>query len=145
MLSLLCMLNAFRHPDVRAKQSAWLVACAALSVLAMDEYFGAHEFVERTQDIDDDHFKVVLWLMTAGVLSFICLAERVFRRITYTLLTGYGFHSLYILVEVGDGDYFRLPFASVHQLKYAEELFELLFLSLYWLGLVTLYLRTAEK
>lgn len=144
MMSLLCMLCALAHPEVMPRQWAWLLACVALSVLAMDEFFAAHEFVERTEGIDDDHFKVTLWVMTAGVLWLICRAENAPRRIVCTFIVGYIFHSLYILVETGDGNYFRLPLVPIRQLKYSEEVFELLFLSSYWMGLVMLRLRQSR-
>lgn len=56
------------------------------------------------------------------------------------IFTGYLFHSLYILVELGDGEFFRIPFLSIHLLKWSEEFFELFFLASYLLAFVLIHM-----
>ncbi len=56
------------------------------------------------------------------------------------IFTGYLFHSLYIVVELGDGEFFRIPFLSIRLLKWSEEFFELFFLASYLLAFVLIHM-----
>jgi len=140
MLSLTCMLIASHDTSSRFKIIFWMMSCAALFVLAIDERFAFHERPERLGLFNDDYFKVILWFGTALVFRHIFHLTNPSHMVRCALIIGYLFHSLYILVEIGDGDFFRLPFVSSHSLKWSEELFELFFLSSYLISFVLIHL-----
>ena len=74
---------------------------------------------------------------TAVVLVFIarCYGRRR-SAVTRALSIGYLLRSLYLLLDVGDGDLFRIPLPlSLQVIKAAEEFFELAFLSAYLVGI----------
>lgn len=116
------------------------MSCAALSVLAMDEIFAFHERPEQQGLFNDDYFKVICWLATAFVFRLVFRMEEPSLTARRAIFTGYLFHSLYILVELGDGEFFRIPFLSVHLLKWSEEFFELFFLASYLLAFVLIHM-----
>jgi hypothetical protein len=116
----------------------WLVFTAAVSALAIDEIVELHERTEPA--FNDDWVKVLMWLATPFVLYYIAKLERASRDSLIAMVTGYVFHSAYLLVEIGDGALFTLPIA-IDTLKWAEELFELLFLASYTFALWILLLR----
>lgn len=88
---------------------------------------------------DDDHIKVAAWVAAAIALSVLRRVERLPRLSAGLLGLGYFFQSMYTLVDIGDGDYFRLPWFSNFTLFWAEELFELFSLTSYMLGFLFLY------
>ncbi len=140
MLSLVCLLIANQYLRSRWKLGFWLAACAALAVLAMDEIFSFHE---RTDAVvgDDDYFKTVSWLLAGLVLYGICRMEAPPRRARRALGLGYVLHSLYIVADIGDGDYFQMPLVSIPRLRWSEEFLELFFLAAYLVGFILLYGR----
>jgi hypothetical protein len=87
------------------------MSCAALFVLAMDEIFQFHERTEKLELFDDDYLKVIYWLATAFVFRLVFRMEEPSLTARCAILTGYLFHSLYILVELGDGGFFRIPYS----------------------------------
>lgn len=139
MLSLVCLLSANKYSSSRWRSMFWLISCAALAALAIDEIFAFHERPEQLGYINDDHFKVVSWLAAAIVLFLILRMEAPSLIARCAIFTGYLFHSLYIFVEIGDGDYFRLPLVSRTILKWLEEFFELFFLASYLIGFILIY------
>lgn len=139
MLSLTCLLIACHYTSSRSRLIFWLMSCAALFVLAMDETFAFHERPQQLGLFDDDHFKVICWLATAFVFRLVFRMEDPSLTARRAIFTGYLFHSLYILVELGDGEFFRVPFVSIHGLKWSEEFFELFFLASYLIGFILIY------
>ncbi len=109
----------------------WLAFTAASGALAVDEIIGVHERTEP--NLNDDWLKIVLWVVTAFVLYAITRFEDVPMTSIVALVAGYVIQAMYLVVELGDGEYFDLPI-SIDTLKTAEEVFELLFLALYALG-----------
>ena len=138
MLSLVCLLNGEKHRSSRWQSVFWLASCAALALLAIDEKFAFHE---RTGSLvgDDDHIKLVAWLAAGAVLYLICLMEDPPLQARRAIVVGYILHSLYILVEVGDGDYFQLPFVSKRYLHASEDSFELLSMASYLVAFIIIY------
>ncbi len=143
MLSLVSLFSALRAASSRREFVFWLAASAALAILAIDEAIAIHERSELS-GIDDDIVKVVMWVAVPFVLVYLVRMVRAPRLVRAAFAVGYVFHSLYIFVELGDGETFDLPFAT-ENLKYAEELFELLFLSCYLYAFANCYLRTRSR
>ncbi len=108
MLSLTCLLIANRYRSW--KLVFWLAGCAALAALAIDERFEFHEQTGRRGWFDDDWFKIVSWAGAAVVLYLIVRMEQPSRFAIGAIILGYVFHTLYIIVEMGDGEFFTLPF-----------------------------------
>lgn len=133
-LSLVALLIAGRHRFLSLGFVGWMAASAALGGLAIDEIFAFHE---RTSAVagNDDYIKVVLWLGSGFVLAVAARSARLAHPYATVLALGYVLQTAYILVELGDGDVFRLPFLSEAALAWAEELLELLFLAAYAFGL----------
>ena len=140
MLSLTCLLIACHYTSSRSRLIFWLMSCAALSVLAIDEIFAFHERPEQQGLFNDDYFKVICWLATAFVFRLVFRMEEPSLTARRAIFTGYLFHSLYILVELGDGEFFRIPFLSIRLLKWSEEFFELFFLASYLLAFVLIHM-----
>ena len=137
MLSLTCLLIANRYRSW--KLAFWLAGCAALAALAIDERFEFHEQTGRRGWFDDDWFKIVSWGFAAAVLYTIVRMERPSRFAAGAIILGYVFHTVYIIVEMGDGEFFKLPFER-NALRWWEEISELLFLSSYLVGFVLIHL-----
>ncbi len=137
MLSLTCLLTANRHRSW--KLAFWLAGCAALAALAIDERFEFHEQTGRRGWFDDDWFKIVSWACAAAVLYTIVRIERPPRFALGAIIAGYVFHSMYIFFEMGDGEFFTLPFERNTE-RWWEEISELLFLSSYLVGFVLIHL-----
>jgi hypothetical protein len=132
MLSLTCLQIATENLSAKGRALFWLAACGALAILAMDEIFAYHEHTEQLLG-DDDYFKIALVLMAGGVLYFLCWLEAAPSLVGRILLAGYLVQILWILDDMGDGDFFRLPF-PIHVLWWAEEILELLSMAIYLLG-----------
>ena len=112
----------------------WLGISVAVALLAIDEVF---EFHERTKSVvgDDDYIKILIWLI-AGIGAYILYRiEQPSKSVVYAFILGYLFHTLYLIVDMGDGDFFSLPF-SRNVSVWAEEFFELFFVQSYLLGLI---------
>ena len=130
MLSLTCLLKVGMFGGSTRRMVLWTAMCVALALLAIDEALEFHEVMDETVG-DDDHFKVILWLLTGAFLYVLHRLEGAPRRAAAPLIVGYLFHSLYILSEIGDGDYFHFPGVSLTALKWGEESCELFFLAAY--------------
>ena len=141
MLSFLTLLVAESQWPSRFGALLWLSGSAVLAVLGLDERLEIHERAGQAAMGNDDSIKILLWLCTAVVLVFI--ARRYARRrsaVTRALSIGYVLHSMYLLLDVGDGDLFRIPLPlSLQVIKAAEEFFELAFLSAYLVGIALIY------
>ena len=98
----------------------------------MDEIFAYHEHTEQLLG-DDDYIKIALVLMAGGALYFLCRLEAAPSLVVRILLSGYLVQILWILDDMGDGDFYRLPL-PIHVLWWAEEILELLSMAIYLLG-----------
>lgn len=139
MTSLVSLLSAFRASPRLAESVFWFALSAGLAALAIDEGLAIHERTERI-GVNDDLAKIVIWIAVPLVL------HRVFklggnRTVRNAFVAGFAWHTLYILVEIGDGEFFQLPFAN-ERLKAAEEVLELLFLACYMFGFAVRYLAS---
>jgi hypothetical protein len=118
------------------------VVSIGAAALAIDEGLGIHERTERI-GVNDDLAKIVIWIAVPFVLL------RVFnlggsRAVRNAFIAGYAWHTLYILVEIGDGEFFQLPVAN-ERLEAAEEVFEVLFLACYMFGFTVRYLASLVR
>jgi hypothetical protein len=141
--SLVCLLIADCYRLRHWRSWLWLAACVALAFLALDESFQFHERLD-SRGSDDDHMKAAQWvigLIGVCIIHLIAVPSAPARK---AILFGFFFHTCYILVDVGDGDYFRMPFGTITQLRWAEEFLELSALICYSLGLIALLLATKE-
>ena len=139
MLSLVSLLSALRElPNVR-QGLFWFAISAALAALAIDEALGVHERTE-TYGFNDDIAKIVMWLLVPFVLARVAQLGGS-RAVRNAFIVGYALHTLFLFVEVGDGEFFQLPISN-DRLKSAEEVFELLFLACYMFGFTVRYLHS---
>ena len=116
----------------------WLAVSAGLALLAIDEIFGLHEKTTRLVG-DDDYVKVLQWIFAGGAIYCMNRFELSSLRTKISFVNGYIMHGLYILTDIGDGDYFSISFVSLSQLKTTEEYLELLTLTAYCIGFIFLY------
>lgn len=145
LASMMCLLIADCYRLRHWRSWLWLAAAIALAFMALDESFQFHERLESKRiGSDDDHMKAAQWviaLIGVGIIHLIAVPSAAARR---AILFGFFFHTCYILADVGDGNYFRLPFGTISQLRWAEEFLELAALICYSLGLMALLLATKE-
>ena len=119
-----------------------LAISAATGALAIDEVFEFHEMTRRLVG-DDDYIKIVFWVLT-GIGSYILYGvEKPARKIIMMFFTGYLLHTLYLVAELGDGEFFLLPI-SMDVLHWAEETLEMLFLQTYLAGFLLHYTLTTQ-
>ncbi len=136
MAAMVCMVMALINGPRVWRGLFWLAGCVALSLLAIDEYMGVHEATEGLVG-DDDHSKVFLWALAPVALVAIGRLENVSPAVAATLGAGFIFHTVYLALDVGDGDYFTLPFALT-TLQWAEDITELVFVMTYLTAFVTI-------
>ena len=145
MLSMLCLLNALSLPQGDRSLIFWLAGCVVLSILAIDEGMGGHEWVEKQWYINDDFLKIALWILTLKILYTIYGKASPYLILKYIFVFGYIFQSLYILFEISDGEFYDVSeILDKYQAKWGEELCELFFLSAYWLGFFLFYQNVTQ-
>ncbi len=145
MLSVLCLLLALSPQQDQRSLFFWLAGCVVLSILAIDEAMEGHEWVERHWQINDDFPKIVLWILTLKILHTIYAKVGPYPMLKYIFGIGYAFHSLYILFEISDGEFYDVSeVLDQYQAKWGEEFSELFFLSAYWLGFVLVYQNVTQ-
>ena len=143
MLSIASILFAALRFSSKSKFLLWLVISAATGALEIDESF---EFHEKTRHVvgDDDHIKMFSWFI-AGIGSYILYRiERPAGKIAIVYLTGYLLYTLYLIIDMGDGDFFSLPF-SMDVLIWVEEIIETLSLQGYLAGFLLHYTLIAKS
>ena len=144
ILSFICLLASLKNTKSNKKMIFWLLGSVVLACLAIDEIFEFHERSEKHDLFNDDYIKVIGWVVAAFVIRFLIREEKPIPLSKGALFLGYFFQTVYILVELGDGEFFTLPFAII-SLKWSEELSELLFLSSYFVGFTLIYTRNDSK
>ena len=142
MLSLVALLSALQALPQTSKSLFWFASSAALAALAIDESLGIHERTERI-GVNDDLAKIAMWVLVPLVLARVAKLGGN-RTVRNAFIVGYVLHACYLLVEVGDGEFFQLPVSNA-RLKSAEEIFELLFLSCYMFGFALRYLAVIRE
>lgn len=137
MTSLVCLLIAGLRLEQRPRALMWLLLCAVFAFLAIDEMYAFHERAEHVVG-DDDHVKLLQWVLTGVALVVIGRVERVAQPVRRTLVVGYVIHGIYLLTDLGDGGYFRIPYVSLNHLQWLEELLEISAMSVYFTGFLLL-------
>ena len=132
MASVICLIMATTYMQVPWRMLFWLAGCMALALLAIDEFMAVHESTLKVVG-DDDHSKAILWAGTPIGLYLITRVERAPLQIVGIFAVGFLFHTVYIATDVGDGDYFSLPF-ELTTLQWTEDTCELLFVCTYLLA-----------
>lgn len=135
--SFIALLIAVDRIGFPLKLVMWLTVSAAAGALAIDEVF---EFHERSSVVigDDDYIKALLWLFSGIGLYVINRLENPHNYVTFLFVVGYVFQTAYLLIDVGDGDFYELPL-RMDIATWAEEILEMLFVQCYLAGL-TLHL-----
>jgi len=133
MTSLVCLLIAGQRLEQRPRALMWLFLCAVFAFLAIDEMYAFHERSEHVLG-DDDHVKLLQWVLTGVALVVIGRVERIVAAVRRTLVVGYVIHGVYLVIDLGDGGYFRIPYVSLSQLQWVEELLEISAMSFYFAG-----------
>jgi hypothetical protein len=111
----------------------WGLAAAAIGLVAIDELFMLHEKSIAITG-DDDHPKIFL-IAAAGIGIFILSQIEPLHRLALTLFwCGFAAHCLYLVVDLGDGDYFTLPLSRV-TLSWMEEYLEITSTAFYFSAL----------
>jgi len=143
MTSLVCLLIAGLRLEQRPRALMWLFLCAVFAFLAIDEMYAFHERSEHVIG-DDDHVKLLQWVLTGGALAVIGRVEQVAQSVRRTLFIGYVIHGIYLLVDLGDGGYFTIPYIGLKQLQWLEELLEISAMSFYFAGFLFLLASTTS-
>jgi len=137
VMSIIGILMAAIRSKTIMKALIWLGVSAGCGALAIDEIF---EFHEATRYVvgDDDYIKIATLPIALIGLYILYRIEKPAQRVIAFFLVGLGFHALYIVSDMGDGDFFQLPFPEI-TLLWAEEMLELLSLQSYLTGFLLHY------
>lgn len=108
----------------------WLLGAAAIGVVALDELFMLHEHSVKITG-DDDHPKMALIASAGFGIWFLNRVERLRGIVLGLLIAGFLAHISYLVMDMGDGDYFQVPLPN-HVHRTFEEYFEMLASSLYF-------------
>ncbi len=137
MLSLICVVLAGRNLTRVFTALFWLAGSAGLAALAVDEVM---EFHERSSQVigNDEPFKLAAWAGAGVVLYIIGTRHTQSRPARVMLLAGYVLQTLWLLADLGDGDLFRVRGMTIRNLRYTEEVLELLFLGPFLVGFTCL-------
>lgn len=119
----MALMNAVLRSDDLRRTALWLLGCAAIGVVALDELFALHEHSEGLTG-DDDHPKILLFLCAVAGVFILNALENLNRKSFWLIVAGLSAHFIYLLVDMGDGDYFSLPLAKP-TLHWIEEYLEL--------------------
>jgi len=122
--SVLALVIATERPRPVWKVAFWLGATATFAALAIDEVYEFHEETRLSLG-EDDYAKMLFWL--AGVFGafLICRVARPTREVVGALVLAVACQSLWLLADMGDGDFFTLPIPRPN-LLWSEELLEIL-------------------
>ncbi len=119
---IIALLMAAINLDRPGLSMIWLAGSAALGLVALDELFGLHEHAAKIRDDDDPK---ILMALGAGVALFILVRVQRIRGLPLGLLaTGFLLQCLYLLSDLGDGDFFDVTFGNPDALRVAEECLE---------------------
>jgi len=136
MGSAMALMNAALRFERPSRAALWLLGSAAIGLVALDEIFALHEHSVRVTGDDDDPKILLVSCAALGVLSVVWI-ERLRGPVLRLLLAGLAVHFTYLIVDLGDGDYFRLPVAT-GPLSWIEEYLELTSSALYFSALFVL-------
>jgi hypothetical protein len=134
--SVIALLIASERAKPAWKVVFWLAVSAGFGALAIDET-EVIEFHEATRHSwgDDDYIKMLAW-SCAGIGAYtICRVALPTRAVAGTLAIAFAFQTLWLLSDLGDGDFFTVPIALVN-LQWLEEYFEILASQFYLTALI---------
>ncbi len=137
MSSLVCLLVVERRRTAGFRRAVWLSATAGFFLMAIDETFMLHELVaEATEQSTNDHMQVVQLGVAGASLYLLDRIERLPHSARMAFVIGFALHLAYIVTEVGDGDYFQMPWVEdYYPVWVLGEYFEFLAVTVYFLGL----------
>ncbi len=143
MISMTCVLLAVVHMQIKWKVMIWLGVSACAGLLAIDEMFEFHEHAKGMFE-DDDYIKILTLPIAFAGMYVLYVMEKPSRRVMALFLAGFVFHSLYVFTDLGDGDFFQLPFSRII-LVWTEEILELFALQSYLAGFLVHYLTLSRR
>ena len=68
LASSMALMNAVLRSDDLKRSALWLLGCAAIGVVALDELFALHEHSIQVTG-DDDHPKILLFLCAVAAIQ----------------------------------------------------------------------------
>lgn len=134
-MSVIALLIATQRSSNNLKLLLWLGVSAVAGALAIDEWFEFHEKTRATTAGwfafgDDDYVKIALWFCAGLGIFALYKLEELPNKVLIIFLLGFLFQSIYLVIDMGDGDFFQLPFSEIF-LDWAEEIMELLTMQSY--------------
>ncbi|MFN0194503.1 MAG: hypothetical protein ACKVP5_21440 [Aestuariivirga sp.] len=139
MTCLIALMMSFLTSGRGISSLIWLAGSAALGVVALDEMFGMHEHASKIRDDDDPK---ILMAIGAGVaLTTLVRVEKIRGAPLALLIIGFVIHCLYLLSDLGDGDFLDLTFGNPDGLRILEEVLEFSAMSAYLAAFVLVLLR----
>lgn len=135
--SILTLLIAAQSTRPAWRLLFWLAMSAGFGALAIDEVFEFHESTKFSLG-DDDYIKIIAWGCAAIGVYLIWHLSRPARAVVTALMTGFAFTTLWLLSDMGDGDFFTIPIPPAN-LLWLEEYFELLAAQFYLTGFLLHY------
>lgn len=122
MTCIIALLMASLTADNFWKSLMWLAGSAALGVVALDELFGMHEHAAKFRDDDDP--KIIMAIGAGVALSILAKVQELRSTPLYLLIAGFVIHCLYLLSDLGDGDFFDVTMGNPDRLRVVEECLE---------------------
>jgi hypothetical protein len=122
MTAMIALIMAYLTSSRPVASLVWLLGSAALGVVALDEFFGMHEHASKIRDDDDPK---ILMALGAGIALAILIRVQKIRGAPLVLLAvGFLVHCLYLMSDLGDGDFFDVTFGNPDGLRVVEEILE---------------------
>ncbi len=141
MLSALALVMAILRADQPMKAGIWLLGTAALGLVAIDELMGLHE---RARHIRDDDDPKIAMAVGAGIALYVLIRTESLRgRALRFLLLGFAVHVLYLLSDLGDGDFFTIAL-PIDTLRWIEEYLEVTAMCCYFVAFVTIVVNAKQ-
>ena len=131
--SFIALIIAASRKDNAKRLLMWLAVSAVTGALAIDEVFEFHEMSSVVIG-DDDYIKLFIWMCSAIGLFMILKLEEPPAVVTILFICGYILQTLYLVIDLGDGDFYVSPL-PIEVANWAEEILELLFIQCYLAGL----------
>jgi hypothetical protein len=135
--SVIALLIAAERAKPAWKVLFWLAVSAGFAALAIDEVTEFHEATRHSWG-DDDYIKMLAWTC-AGIGAYaICHVAQPARAVAGSLAIAFAFQTLWLLSDLGDGDFFSVPI-ELARLQWLEEYFEILASQFYLTALILHY------
>lgn len=144
MLSLICVMFSDLKSERRGMALLWGAMSAGFVFLAIAEFFGL--LAKTTQVVgNDDYATLLLVLCTGGAIIGFNRIDPFRRPERTAFLFGYLFDLVHTATDLGDGEFFIMPLVTLVQLRWAEEILELLALSGYFAAFLLLYFTVHDR